>query len=59
MGKSHRPNPGLTVGRLERVRDEVRLVCVVEGRDRELELIRDLPHTIELTAHRTKRLGGY
>ena len=59
VGQSHRPNLGLTVGRLEGVGDEVRLMRVVEGRDRELELVRDLPHTIELTAHRTKRLGGY
>ena len=38
------PSLGLTVGGLERVRDEVRLVRVVERRDRELELVRDLAH---------------
>ena len=48
-------NLGLTVCRLERVGDEVRLVRVVERGNRELELVCDLQCSIQSQGRRTKR----
>ena len=39
---------GLTVCRLERVGDEVRLMRMMEGRNGELELVREAHHIVEV-----------